>query len=178
MAFDELKREKRYQGQVFDVAKVYVRLSDGRERDYDLVEHADSVSILPLNDEGQIIFVSQDRMGSGGALLELPAGVQDPGEKPIASAERELREEIGKGAGKMDYLGGFFLAPGYSDEYMTVFLATNLYDAPLAADEYEMISLEPLSVKEAYKRARSGEIKDGKTLAALFLAQPYLEGLY
>jgi ADP-ribose pyrophosphatase len=174
MAFEELGREKKYQGHAFDIAKVHVRLPDGRQRDYDLVEHGDSVTILPLDDDGNLYFVSQYRLGSGRTLLELPAGVLDPGESPLISAQRELREEIGKDARKFIKLGGFYLAPGYSDEYMTVFLATDLFDAPLAGDEDEFINLECLSIKEAYQKARAGDIHDGKTLAALTLARSHL----
>lgn len=174
MTFVELGRENKYRGHVFDVAKVHVHLPDGRERDYDLVEHGDSVTILPVDDDGNLYFVSQYRLGSGRTLLELPAGVLDPGESPLTSAQRELREEIGKDARQFIKLGGFYLAPGYSDEYMTVFLATDLYDAPLAGDEDEFINLESLSIKETYQKARAGDIHDGKTLAALILASSYL----
>lgn len=174
MTFSELNREKQYQGHVFDVAKVHVRLPDGRERDYDLVEHGDSVTILPVDDEGNLYFVSQHRLGSGGILLELPAGVLDPEESPLTSAKRELREETGKDAREFKKLGGFYLAPGYSDEYMTVFLAKGLFDAPLDADEDEFINLKVISTEEAYQKARTGELQDGKTLAALYLAQPLL----
>lgn len=175
MPFKELNREKRYRGLVFDVAQVHVRLPDGRERDYDLVEHGDSVTIVPLDEHGHLLFVSQHRLGSGGDLLEFPAGVLDPGETPLAGAHRELREETGMAAREIKELGGFYLAPGYTDEYMTVFLATGLYDAPLDADEDEFLNLQALSVREAYLKARGNQLQDGKTLAALFLAQPDLD---
>ena len=175
MTFLELNREKQYQGHVFDVAKVHIRLPDGRERDYDLVEHGDSVTILPVDKNGDILFVSQHRLGSGGTLLELPAGVLDPGESPLTSARRELREETGQDARELKQLGGFYLAPGYTDEYMTVFLATGLNDAPLDADEDEFLQIKTISIKEAYQKTRNGELQDGKTIAALLLAQPYLE---
>jgi ADP-ribose pyrophosphatase len=177
MTFIELNREKQYQGPVFDVAKVHIRLPDGRERDYDLVEHGDSVTILPVDDKGNIFFVSQHRLGAGGTLLELPAGVLDPGEAPLSSARRELREETGKDASKFRRLGGFYLAPGYSDEYMTVYLATGLFDAPLDADEDEFINLNPIPIKDAYQKALEGDFADGKTLAALALARTFLEDI-
>ncbi len=174
MEFSELNREKQYLGRAFDVAKVHMRLPDGRERGYDLIEHGDSVTIFPIDDDGNILFVNQYRLGSGGMLLELPAGVLDPDESPLSSAKRELREETGKDAREMIELGGFYLAPGYSDEYMTVFLAKGLFDAPLNADEDEFIDLKVLSIKDIFRQAQTGELQDGKTLAALILAQPYL----
>ncbi|MFW5714014.1 MAG: NUDIX hydrolase [Brevefilum sp.] len=175
MTFSEISREKHYRGHVFDVAKVNVRLPDGRERDYDLVEHGDSVTILPVDKDGNILFVSQHRLGSGRILLELPAGVLDPEESPLTSAQRELREETGKDASEFKELGGFYLTPGYTDEYMTVFLATGLYDAPLETDEDEFLKIKSLSITEAYQKALNGELEDGKSLAALFLAQPFLK---
>jgi len=175
MSIIELDRVKQYHGHVFDIAKVHVRLTDGRERTYDLVEHGDSITILPVDTNGNIYFVTQHRVGSGSTLLELPAGVLDPGESPLTGAKREMREEIGMAASEMIALGGFYLAPGYTDEYMTIFLAKGLYEAPLDPDEDEFLKVISMPVAEAYRKAMSGEIQDGKSLAALLLAQPYLK---
>lgn len=169
-----LKTSKKYQGRAFDVAKVDVQLPNGKEKAYDLVQHGDSVTIVPVDGEGRLHFVIQYRMGSGDELLELPAGVLNKGETPLACAEREIREEIGLAAGKMQRLGGFYLAPGYTDEFMTVFLATELYDSPLTPDADEFLNVKTLSVKEAYNEAQAGDFNDGKTLAALLLAQPFI----
>ena len=169
-----LYREKQYSGPVFDVAKVYLQLPNGRERAYDLVEHDDSVTIIPVDANGQIYFVTQYRVGSDGLLLELPAGVLEHGEDPPVSAEREIREEIGMGAESLRELGGFYLAPGYTDEYMTVYLATGLHPSPLEPDEDEFLNLVTMPVEEAYQKALAGEIQDGKTLAALLLAMPLI----
>jgi ADP-ribose pyrophosphatase len=171
MSFTTISREKRYQGHAFDVAKVHVRLPNGRERDYDLVEHGNSVTILPLDDDGNIIFVTQHRIGAEGELLELPAGVLDPNENPLDCARREIREETGMAAEHFQKLGGFFLAPGYTDEYMTVFLATGLYKAPLDPDDDEFIKINSLPAADVYHLALEGKIHDSKTLAALLLAQ-------
>jgi ADP-ribose pyrophosphatase len=169
-----LYREKQYSGPVFDVAKVYLQLPNGRERAYDLVEHGDSVTIVPVDANGHIYFVTQYRVGSDGLLLELPAGVLERGEDPLVSAEREIREEIGMGADELRELGAFYLAPGYTDEYMTIFLATGLHPSPLEPDEDEFLNLVTMSVEEAYQKALAGEIQDGKTLAALLLAMPLI----
>jgi ADP-ribose pyrophosphatase len=169
-----LKSTKQYRGRAFDVAKVEVQLPNGKDRAYDLVEHGDSVTIVPVDGEGQLHFVIQYRMGSGSELLELPAGVMEEGETPLACAEREIREEIGLAAGKMQRLGGFYLAPGYTDEFMTVFLATELYEAPLDPDADEFLNVRTIKVEEAYNEAQAGDFNDGKTLAALLLAQPFI----
>jgi ADP-ribose pyrophosphatase len=175
MAYQIIRKENKYKGRVFDVAKVYVKLPDDRERVYDLVEHGDSVTIVPVTEDGQLYFVAQHRIGSGDALLELPAGVLDEDEEPRSAANRELREEIGKAPGELIELGGFYLAPGYSDEYMVVFLAKKLLDSPLDPDEDEFLEIIKMPISEVYQKAIAGEIHDGKTLASLLLAQPYLK---
>jgi len=175
MPFKKLSEEKQYEGHVFDVSKVHIQLPNGRERDYDLVRHGNSVTILPIDNQGCIYFVRQHRIGAEKALLELPAGVLDPGEEPLMCAHREMREEIGFDAKNMQLLGGFYLAPGYADEYMTVFLAAGLIESPLDPDVDEFLEIESLPTSEVYRRAHAGEFQDGKTLAALLLAQPFLE---
>ena len=175
MAFTELGRERKYEGHAFNVAKVHLRLPDQREREYDLVEHGDSITILPIDAENRVYFVRQHRIGAGGDLLELPAGVLDEGEIPVEAAQREIREEIGLAAGELLELGGFYLAPGYTDEFMTVFLARDLYHAPLDPDEDEFLNVETIPLNEIYQRALSGEFIDGKSLAALLLARRILD---
>jgi ADP-ribose pyrophosphatase len=100
--------------------------------------------------------------------------VLDPGEDPHESGIRELREEIGMDAKDIQRLGGFYLAPGYTDEYMTVFLARELFNSPLAPDEDEFLNVVCIPIAEAYQQAWAGKIRDGKSLAALFLAQPFI----
>ncbi len=176
MPFINLSYEKQYTGHVFDVAKVHIQLPDGRKRYYDLVQHGDSVSIVPVDDEGRIYFVRQHRIGANKTLLELPAGVlNDDAEDPLTCAKREMREEIGLDAKTLQRLGGFYLAPGYADEYMTVFLAKGLFESPLDPDSDEFLEIETMPISEAYQLALAGEFEDGKTLAALLLAQPFLQ---
>ncbi len=174
MEFETLNSDKHYQGHAFDVVRVHVRLPDGRERDYDLVEHPDSVTVIPVDGDGNIYFVTQHRVGAGDILLELPAGVLEEGEQPLICAKREVREEIGMAAQTFQELGGFYLAPGYDNEYMTAFLARGLYDSPLDPDADEFLNVSRMPVMEVYRKAEAGEFRDGKTLAALLLARPYL----
>jgi ADP-ribose pyrophosphatase len=169
-----IKKEYHYHGHAFDVSKVYVKLPDGRERGYDLVEHGDSVTIVPVSADGLLYFVTQHRIGAGQELLELPAGVLDKNEKPIVAANRELQEEIGKAAGELQELGGFYLAPGYTNEYMLVYLAKDLLESHLDPDDDEFLQIVTMPVEEAYQKAYSGEISDGKSLASLLLAKPFL----
>ena len=174
MTFDILNRKKRFIGHAFDVSQVEIRLPDGHQRQYDLVEHHDSITILPVDEKGQIYFVTQFRIATEGQLLELPAGVLESGESPLEGAKREIREEIGQAAGKMQELGSFYLAPGYTNEFMTVFLATELYESPLDPDADEFLHVSTLSIPETYNLVHKGIFKDAKTLAALLLAQTFL----
>jgi ADP-ribose pyrophosphatase len=96
-----LSRKTVFNGHAFDVEKLQVQLPDGRERAYDLVSHKDSVTLLPLDSDGCVWFVSQFRMGCECHMLELPAGVMDDNETPEACAAREIREEIGMAAGSL-----------------------------------------------------------------------------
>ena len=152
-----------------------MKAPDGRETKFDIVEHGGSVILIPMDSDGNLLFVRQYRHAAGTDLLELPAGTRD-GEEPFeAFAAREIREETGMQAGSMKKVGEFFLAPGYSTEFMVVFIATDLTHNPLEADADEFLSLERIPVHEAMARAMRGEMPDAKSLAAMLLAKSYLE---
>jgi ADP-ribose pyrophosphatase len=172
--FEVVDSKITYRGRVLDVRQDRVRLPDGGTADLDVVAHSGAVTILPLDQEGQIWFVRQYRHAAGEMLLELPAGTLEEKEDPAECAGREVREETGMGAEHLRLLGEFFLAPGYSTEYMYVFLATGLFSAPLAADSDEYLSVERVPVQQVYQLALGGTIRDAKTLAALLLARPFL----
>jgi len=172
--FEILGKEKVLSAHAFDVLKVRFRLPDGREHAYDLVDHPDAVTLLPITEAGEVILVSQYRIGAQGYLLELPAGVMDAGESPLESARRELREETGQDSDLLVPLGGFYMVPGYSNEYMSAFLALGLHPAPLAQDEDEFLEINRLPLGEAYRLLWSGQLQDGKTIATLMLALPEL----
>lgn len=169
-----LNRQDVYSGRAFDVQRVHLQLPNGQPATYDLVLHPDSVSIVPLTSGGDLLFVRQYRIGAGKALLELPAGVMEPGENPQDCAARELREETGMAAAQLMLLGQAHLTPGYCTELMYFFFASQLYPAPLQADADEFLHLEAIPAPKALEMARRGQDFDSKTLAALFLAQPFL----
>lgn len=170
MTHQILSKKTVYEGIAFNVESLQVRLPDERVRDYGLVRHCDSVTIIPIDDEGMVWFVTQFRMGSETILLELPAGVMDEGETPLDCALREVREETGMAAGKMEQLGSVYLAPGYSSELNHIFLATGLYHSPLDMDEDEFLQIEKIPLKEIQSLALNGKLQDSKSLAALYLA--------
>jgi ADP-ribose pyrophosphatase len=176
MDFKIIDRKQFYQGKIFNLQKVQVRLPDGREPTYELIDHPGAVAMIARDGQGNILFVRQFRAGVGGELLEIPAGTLHEGEEPLLCAERELREEIGMAARDLKKLGQFYLAPGYSSELLHIFLAADLYPSPLAKDADEYMQVVPISIEKVYMMIRQGEFHDGKTLAAFLLAQPYLLG--
>jgi ADP-ribose pyrophosphatase len=133
--------------------------------------------MIPLDQDGMVWFVRQFRHPAGIELLELPAGTLDADETPAECAARELREEIGMAAESLIEIGSFFLAPGYSTEYMYVFLARELSPAPLAADEDEDLAPERIEAGRALEMVREGRFQDAKTIAALHLVRRYLTDL-
>jgi ADP-ribose pyrophosphatase len=170
MKFELIRSEQVYKGRAFDVHRDQVRTPDSQVVTLDVVSHVGAVTILPIDQDGQVWFVRQYRHPAGQILLELPAGTLEPGEDPETCARRELREEIGMGADQIEKLGEFFLAPGYSTEYMHIFLAQGLSPDPLPGDEDEFLSPVVFPVSQIKQIVRTGEIKDAKTLAALSLA--------
>ena len=134
---------------------------DGHERE--IVEHPGAVAIVALDTGGEIAMVRQPREATRGYLLEIPAGTREEGEEPLATAQRELREECGLTGGEWTRLGGFWTTPGFTREYMHVFLADGVEhgEAEPEADEEIELVMRPLS--------EIGEIEDAKTLAALYL---------
>ncbi len=174
MGFTILNRETVYQGRVFDVQKVLMGLPDGRQHEYDLVNHRGAVTLVPVDQEGKIWFVTQFRLGAMEELLELPAGVMEENESAEDSAAREIREEIGMAARELRELGQFYMAPGYSSEYMHVFLASGLFPSALDQDADEFLQIRAIPIKQVYEMARTNQIHDGKTLSALLLAEPFI----
>ena len=158
---------------VFDIEKVLIELPDGRQRYYDLVRHCPAVVILPLTEDGKILFVRQYRLGADKELLELPAELINDGEDPDPAAERELREETGY-EGELIRLGGFYASAGYCSEYLNIYLARELRWSPLPQDDDEFLANISMPVEEAYAMVENGEMEDSKTIAALMMAQKYI----
>jgi ADP-ribose pyrophosphatase len=177
MPFELIKSEILLKGRVFCIRRDYLKTPDGRETKYEIIEHGGSVILIPVDEEGNILFVRQYRHAAGKDLLELPAGTRDGDEPFEECAAREIREETGMQAGKLEKMGEFYLAPGYSTEFMVVYLATELRHNPLEADADEFLSVEKVPVKKAVELAERGEVPDAKSLAALLLARPHLEAL-
>ncbi|NWG06192.1 MAG: NUDIX hydrolase [Chloroflexi bacterium] len=175
MPFELIRSETLLQGRTFKLRRDLLKTPDGRETRLEIIEHGGSVVVIPIDADGNMLFVRQYRHAAGMDLLELPAGTRDSSEPYEECAAREIREETGMEAGKLEKVGEFYLAPGYSTEFMGVFLATALSHNPLDPDADEFLSVEKMPVKEALAMAERGEMPDAKSLAALLLARPHLE---
>jgi len=175
MSTEILHTKNVYSGRVFDVRQDQVRLPNGKTMQLDIVDHPGAVVIVPVDSDGKIWLIRQYRHAAGKDLLELPAGVVEAGENFEEGALRELREEIGMTAGKIQKIGEFYIAPGYSTEYLLIYLASELRPDPLPGDEDEFIQVVPMPADQAIALAQTGQIPDAKTLAALLLAIPHLK---
>ena len=169
-----IKSKNIYSGRVFSLKQDLVSLPNGHEVLLDIITHNGAVVIVPIDELGHIWFVKQYRHATGEILLELPAGTLEEGESPESCLLREIREEIGMATSKIRKIGEFFIAPGYSTEYLHIFLAENLTSSPLQGDLDEMITIEKIPIPSAYLLAENGQIRDAKTLAALLLVKKYL----
>ncbi len=154
---------------LIDVRVDALREADGASYDRVVVEYGVAVVLVPIDADGRLLMVRQYRHPVGRWLLELPAGgVDDRDASPQDAALRELREETGY-RGALTRIGGLFLAPGYSDEYQHMYMAGELVEDPLDADEDEHLVLERVALDEALSFVDSGEICDAKSIAALLM---------
>ena len=164
---------------VFDGVKLRVRVDTlrtvaGAQHRFEAVEYGNAVVLVPEDGDGSLLMVRQYRHAVGEWLLELPAGgIDERDASPEAAALRELREETGY-RGSLTRIGGAFLAPGYSDEYQHFFVAQDLVEDPLVADEEEDLSMERVPPAEALRLIDTGAIRDAKTIAALLIYQRWL----
>jgi ADP-ribose pyrophosphatase len=162
-----LESKQIYEGRRVSLRVDKVVLPGGRETTREVASYPDCVAIVAVDNKGNVILVRQYRHAVGRELLELPAGGIEPGEAPEESARRELEEETGYKAGKMERIGGAYTAPGYSTEFMHLFLATDLEPGPSRAEDDEIIQVVPLSLSRVQDLLSSGEICDGKSVIGL-----------
>jgi ADP-ribose pyrophosphatase len=151
----------------FNVERVEQVMPDGSRHLRDIVRHPGAVVILPLLDDGRICLVRNYRVAVGQTLLELPAGTLEPHENPAETAIRELAEETGYRAGRIEHILTFYMSPGILDEQMYFFLAEQLLTGPTSLDVGEDIQPLLCTWDEARGMIARGEIRDAKTLAAL-----------
>jgi len=164
-----------FQGRLLSLRVDKVELANGIISTREVVIHRGAVAILPILPSGEVLLVRQFRLPAGKVLLEIPAGTLSVGEEPLECAKRELREETGYYAGKWRKLASLFLAPGYSTEYIHIFLAEELSPGEAELDEDEIISLVEMPFEKALEMAINNEIEDAKTACALLLYNTILK---
>ncbi len=163
-----------YDGRVVHLYVDTVQLPNGKTAKRELIRHVGAVALIPFDADGNVVMVRQYRHPLGRILLEIPAGTLNPNEDPDVCAVRELQEETGYKPGHLERIGGIYLAPGYSSEYIHLYIATELSESRLAMDEDEFIEIVRLPLNEALKRIETGEIADSKTISALLLVKQRL----
>ena len=164
-----LESKRVYEGRIINLRLDSVSLENGNTAMREVVEHPGAVGIVALKENGDIVMVKQYRKAVEQVLLELPAGKLEQGEDPADCAARELTEETGYTAGDLRYLVSFYTSPGFSNEVMHMFLATDLKEGKNDPDDDEMVETVEISRDRAIDMILKGEIKDGKTIAGILL---------
>jgi ADP-ribose pyrophosphatase len=166
-----------FDGRLLRVCVDQVRLPDGGETEREVVHHPGAAAILPLEGAGAestVVLLRQYRYAAGELLWEVPAGTLEPGETPEACAHRELREETGYRAGSMRHLGTIWTSPGFCDERVALFLATDLVEGEQELEAGEDLELHRMTLSRAVAEVAAGTIVDAKTVASLLLAREAL----
>lgn len=156
-----------YEGRIISVRVDRVHLANGRESAREVVEHPGAVAILPVLEDGSMLLVRQFRYAIGREILEVPAGTREPGEPADVTALRELEEETGKRAGRIELLTRFYISPGWCNEQIVIYRAHDLVDTGTHFDDDEVIDIVQVRPEEIPDLVASGEIADAKTITAL-----------
>ena len=175
----ELFEKKISSKQIFDgkVVKLFVdevELPDGQIATREIVRHPGAVCVVPLTDKGEVVMVKQFRYPFEEVLLEIPAGKLEPGEDPLEAVKRELEEESGAVAGKIEYIGELYTTVAIFDEKIQMYLATDLTFTNAHPDTDEFITSEKIPLSILINMVMNGEIKDAKTQIALLKAEKYI----
>jgi ADP-ribose pyrophosphatase len=139
-----------------------------------VIRHQGASAVVPLQEDGSVLLIRQYRHAAGGFIYEIPAGKLDPGENPLTCAERELEEETGRRAGHLEHLLTFFTTPGFTDEIIHIYLATELIPGVQNLEHDEVLEVVEMPLEHALQRIADGTIRDGKTIIGLqtaFLAR-------
>ena len=171
-----IKRQYIFKGKIINLRVDDALLPNGATAKREIVEHNGGISVVPLDDEGNVYLVEQFRYPYSEVVLEMPAGKRDGNEEPLEGGKRELKEEIGATAERYEFLGELYPTPGYCGEIIYMYLATGLTFGEADPDEDEFLNVKKLPLKKAVEMVLSGEIKDAKTQSAL-LKVAILKGL-
>ena len=161
-----------FEGRAVKLRVDTVQMLNGRQTTREIVEHPDCIATVVVDEKDNILLVRQYRKAVEKELLEIVAGGIDPGEEVEAAVKREIQEETGYLPQQLISLGGYYLAPGYSTEYLHLYLATDLLPSRLVAEDTEAINIVKVPVSQIRKMLASGKICDSKSIAGLYM---YLE---
>ena len=156
-----------YKGRVVTLNLETVTLPNGLSVELEVVRHPGAAAIVPLKDDDTVVLIRQFRLAAGGYIFEIPAGKLHPGEDPGHCATRELEEEIGYRAGRLDKIGTFFTAPGFTDEVMHLYVARDLTGGTQALDGDEVLEVVEMPLEKAMGHVLDGTIRDAKTIIGL-----------
>ncbi len=175
----QISQTLRYQGRKFRFEVSQLQLPNGVQTQGEWIRHPGGALAVPVTADGRLIVIRQYRFATEGWLLEFPAGTLEVGEDPETTVRREIQEETGYRANTWQKLGEFFLAPGYSDEVIYAYLATDLelLDLPPDQDEDEEIEVLQMTPGELEAVLRSGQPVDSRIVTAYWLAKPFLGSL-
>ena len=165
-----------YDGKLLKVHSDTVHLPDGSTAAREWINHPGAVAVIALTDAGELVLERQFRYPLGRDMIEVPAGKIDPGEDPLATARRELREETGYAASEWTHLATIHLAIGYSNEHIEIYLARGLSHEGATLDDEEFLEVFTLPLATALEWVREGKITDSKTVSTLFWAEKTLAG--
>jgi ADP-ribose pyrophosphatase len=164
-----------HSGRVFNVFQENVTLPNDVRMNIDVIRHPGAAAIVPLTRNHTVIMLEQYRHAVGGTIWEIPAGTLNSGEMPLSCAQRELTEETGYTAFTWQKLGEITPVPGYSDERIQIFLATELTLSAQNLDSDEVLAVREVAFTEALKMISRGSIQDAKTICGLFMADAWLK---
>jgi ADP-ribose pyrophosphatase len=164
-----------FTGRVIQVNVEDVRLPNDHLAKLEMVHHPGGAAIVALDDTGRVCLVRQYRHAANGYIWEFPAGKIDNEEPPLQTAQRELEEEAGRRAREWRSLGDFLPSPGFLTEVVYLFLATGLTEVSNRLEASEVLEAHWLPFEEVMRMAHAGELRDGKSLAALLRAAAYVQ---
>ncbi len=161
--------ERVFEGRLLKIDSVQVGLPDGRLKKREVIRHPGAVCLIVVDDKGRVLLERQMRTAADQVITEIPAGKIDPGEEPIDAAKRELAEETGYVAGKLEYIFSMYTAVGYSDEKIHFYRASDLKAGYQNLDDGEFLKPFWMDSEELYQQVMNGEVEDSKTMVAAFL---------
>ncbi|MEY4705530.1 MAG: ADP-ribose pyrophosphatase [Nitrospirota bacterium] len=162
-----METKRIYTGIVVNVNVDTVRLPNGLTVNLEVVRHPGAAAVVPLKDDGTVVLIRQFRHAAGGYIYEIPAGKLHPGEDPAACAARELEEEVGYRAGKLELLSSIFTAPGFTDEVIHIYKAIELTVGRQQLDRDEVLEVIEMPLVDAIKMIETGAIRDAKSIVGL-----------